>query len=370
MTKVVILGGGFAGCAAADLLRKKYSSWNIKILERSEVLGAGVRTRFYGGHPYTFGPRHFLTPYNEVYEYLDEMLPLRRLDHSFYSYVEADGQFYSFPVSYEDIDIMPDKSQILSELASLGKENRPANLEEYWLMSAGETLYKKFAKDYNKKMWQVSDNTQIDADIPEWTSKGKVIYEKRGDNFHDRISAFPRARDGYNGYFELATKDCDVLFDKCVDSVDFEKSEVVCTDGSHYEYNILVNTLSVDLLQDFCFGKLRYVGLDFIPIVLPSKECLKGNTFFLYYSGSEKHKRIVEYKKFFDYEHEHTLIGLEIPSMNGNHYAMPIRSEQLLHQKYVDSQPDNVYNIGRFGTYRYIDIDDCIKQAMTLTEVL
>ena len=56
--------------------------------------------------------------------------------------------------------------------------------------------------------------------------------------------------------------------------------------------------------------------------------------------------------------------------MNGKHYAMPIRSEQELHQKYVDHQQGNVFNIGRFGTYRYIDIDDCIKQAMDVTEKL
>ena len=30
-------------------------------LKKSSSLGAGVRTQWYGGHPYTFGPRHFLT---------------------------------------------------------------------------------------------------------------------------------------------------------------------------------------------------------------------------------------------------------------------------------------------------------------------
>ena len=370
MTKVLILGGGFAGCAAADLIGKKYPNWKVTLVEKSNKLGAGVRTQRYGGHPFTFGPRHFLTHYQEVYEYLDAILPLRELRHDFYSYVEQDSKFYSFPVSYEDINKMHDKEKIYSELNALDTKCQPNNLEEYWLLSAGETIYNKFAKEYNKKMWQVESNTEIDADIPEWTSKGKMIYEKRGQNFHDKISAFPHDKDGYDKYFDIATRKTDVQFEKEVTLVDFESSQVKCKDSSVYSYDILINSLSVDILQNYEFGKLRYVGLDFIPIVLPFKQCLPDDTFFLYYSGSEKHKRIVEYKKFFKYEHEHTLIGLEIPSMNGKHYAMPIRSEQELHQKYVDHQQGNVFNIGRFGTYRYIDIDDCIKQAMDVTEKL
>ncbi len=370
MTRAVILGGGFAGCAAADLISKKYPNWTITLLEKTGELGAGVRTRYYGGHPFTFGPRHFLTPYNEVYEYLDKILPLRKLDHSFYSYVESDGEFYSFPVSHEDIRIMPDAEKIYQELSQLDEQSAPKNLEEYWLMSAGRTLYEKFAKDYNKKMWQVANNSEIDADIPEWTSKGKVIYEKRGENFHDKVSAFPHDPNGYNNYFDISTRNTNVLLGKSVTSVDFETNEVFCDDGSLFKYDLIINTLSVDSIAKFKYGRLRYVGLDFIPIVLPIEKCLPGNTFFLYYSGHEKHKRIVEYKNFYNYSHKHTLIGLEIPSMNGKHYAMPIKGQQELHRKYVDEQPENVYNIGRFGSYRYIDIDDCIYQAMRVAEIL
>ena len=32
--------------------------------------------------------------------------------------------------------------------------------------------------------------------------------------------------------------------------------------------------------------------------------------------------------------------------------------------------PANVFSIGRAGSYRYIDIDDCIAQAMEVAEKL
>ena len=76
MTKVLIIGGGFAGCAAADLISKKYPNYDITLVEKSSFLGAGNKTHYYGGHPYTFGPRHFLTQDEPVYEYLNEILPI------------------------------------------------------------------------------------------------------------------------------------------------------------------------------------------------------------------------------------------------------------------------------------------------------
>ena len=73
--KCVIIGGGVAGVASARML----SDIGVKVdlLEGGPSLGAGVRTHWYGGHPYTFGPRHFITKENRVFEYLDSIVPLR-----------------------------------------------------------------------------------------------------------------------------------------------------------------------------------------------------------------------------------------------------------------------------------------------------
>ena len=72
---IVIIGGGFAGCASAEMLSKLHGA-KITIIEKSSFLGAGVRTFFYGGHPYTYGPRHFLTQNIKTYQYLKKFLKL------------------------------------------------------------------------------------------------------------------------------------------------------------------------------------------------------------------------------------------------------------------------------------------------------
>ena len=75
MKKALIIGGGFAGCSSAHQL-ELLGNWDVTIVEKSSVLGAGVRTEWYGGHPHTYGPRHFLTDNEKVYEYLNYYLKL------------------------------------------------------------------------------------------------------------------------------------------------------------------------------------------------------------------------------------------------------------------------------------------------------
>ena len=65
----LIIGGGFGGCSTAHQLEMQ-GGWDVTLVEKEGFLGAGNKTRWYGGHPYTFGPRHFLTPYENVFNYI------------------------------------------------------------------------------------------------------------------------------------------------------------------------------------------------------------------------------------------------------------------------------------------------------------
>ena len=48
MAKIIIIGGGWSGCAAAVAARK--TGAEVRILERTDLLlGLGKRRRYYGG---------------------------------------------------------------------------------------------------------------------------------------------------------------------------------------------------------------------------------------------------------------------------------------------------------------------------------
>ncbi len=365
--KILIIGGGFAGCSAAEML-SKIKGTKITLVEKSKFLGAGVRTFTYGGHPYTFGPRHFLTNKKETYLYLKKFLKLRNCNyHQFKSYVESDNQFYNYPINLSDIELMPDKTKIKKELKQRkNKKISAKNLEEFWLKSIGPTLYKKIIDNYNKKMWLVNSNKNLDTF--NWSPKGYTIKKGSRAAFDDHISCYPVAKDGYNKYFDkiLKIKNVKVLFRSIANKFNL-KNKTAYINGKKNSFDIIINTIAPDEILNFKYGRLGFIGRDFHKIVLPLKEIFPKDVFFLYYPNKESFTRLVEYKKFTLHKSKTTLIGMEIPSTNGRFYPVPIKSEQRKAKKYFKNFVEGTYSIGRAGSYRYeVDIDDCIYQSMLI----
>lgn len=366
MKTALIIGGGFAGCAMAHQFALM-GGWRVVLVEAAPFLGAGVRTLFYGGHPYTFGPRHFLTQNEAVHAYLNAIIPLRRCnEHEFLTYVESDNAFYGFPIHMDDVARMPDKNIIHQELKQATGVADAHNLEEYWIGSVGRTLYKKLVEKYNHKMWMVEDNTAIDTF--NWSPKGVAIKEGPRAAWDTAISAYPYAHDGYNAYFDIATADAEVLLGTTIEQYDIPNKTVVLK-GEKRSFDVIVNTIAPDLLFEQCYGELKFIGRDFHKIVFPTEHVFPKDVYFLYYANDEKFTRLVEYKKFTRHESPTTLIGMEIPSFNGRHYPLPYQSEIAKARRYFEQMPEGVFSIGRAGSYRYsLDIDDCIEQAMIAAE--
>ena len=367
--KLLIIGGGFAGCAAVHALRD-LPGYEINLIETSGVLGAGVRTYFKGGHPYTFGPRHFLTQNELAFVWLNDRVPLRRCaEHEFRTYVETDSAFYTYPIHINDVDLMPDSQTIKDELSRQSVGPPPITLEEYWVSSVGSTLYEKFVNAYSRKMWNVKNNNEID-DFG-WSPKGVALKQGPRAAWDTAISAYPIARDGYNSFFDSAAEKLDQLIvGERVVRADYAEKKVYTDRGTH-KYDVLVNTISPDILAEFRYGELPYMGRDIELLVLPIRMALPENVYFCYYAGKERYTRVTEYKKFYRYDSEQTLISIEYPSKNGRHYPMPFKLEYQRADKYFSDMPEDVFSIGRAGSYRYsVDIDDCVLQSIDIFEKL
>ena len=392
MKKALVIGGGFSGCAAVHQLALM-GGWEVTLVEKAPFLGGGVRTRYHGGHPFTFGPRHFLTPKEHVYAFLNKYVPLRSCaDHEFLTYVERDSQFYHYPIHRDDLPNMPEAKQIESELnavnmAAIARVSKgeldkmtPAeirrlnlakdakNFEEYWLYCIGKTLYDKFVDNYSRKMWLVETNKQIDDFL--WSPKGVTIKEGPRAAWNTAISAYPIAFNGYDDYFRISTAEATVLLNTEIEQYDIPKKTVVIK-GQKKTYDVIVNTISPDILFNFCYGELPYMGRELYPIMLPIEFAMPEHVYFCYYAGKEQFTRIVEYKKFTRYKAPTTLITLEVPSSKNKLYPMPFEAEKAKAQKYIAEMPDSVFSIGRMGSYLYnVDIDDTIDHAMQVAAKL
>lgn len=368
MKKVLILGGGPAGCAAAHQL-KINGGYDVLIVEKSSVLGGGCKTLTMGGHPYTFGPRHFITDKTYLFDFLNKYVPMRSCaEHEFKTYVENDDDFYSYPITEKDISRMPDFNKITEQRKTvIGAENSK-NLEEYWLNSVGEILYDKFIKNYNKKMWMVKSVSEIDTF--NWSPKGPSIASGNEKVFSDKISAYPIKINGYDDYFLIATEGCKVLLNTEVEHYDIE-NKTVKIKGEKKTFDIIINTLPPDVIFDFKLGQLPFIGRDFYPFILPVENIFPGDVYFLYYAGKERVTRCVEYKKLTKYKSKNSLLGIEVPSLSNRLYPLPIKKYQDLADKYFNLMPEGVYSVGRAGVYRYgIDFDRCIDHGMIVAKDL
>ena len=367
MKRATIIGAGFSGCTLAMLLREK--GWSVTVIEKENVVGGGVRTFFYAGHPFTYGPRHFLSPHPEAYEFLTKYVPLRDIDKINYTFIEGDETFYTYPIHEDDISRMPEANQIRQELAARPEEASAENFEEFWIYRVGKTLYSKYIKEYNRKAWMLESNTEMDFGF-EATVKAKPLESGTRHEFKDWYNCYPTPHDGYNRYFDIALEGCDVRLNTTVSGFDLE-NRAVHIDGETIEGDILISTISPDALMDCQYGELKYVGRDFHTIILPVESIFPEEVYFIYYpNASDLHTRVVEFKKFTLHQSPHTLLLLEIPSLNNKLYPTMIQSEVDKAQRYIDALPENVHSLGRMGVYRYIDIDDVILQSLEFVKNL
>lgn len=370
--KALVIGGGIAGCCAAHLMSEK--GIKVTLIESKPFLGGGCKTFYYGGHPYTVGPRHFLTQKEELFEFLNRYVLMRRIemDHYNLSYVEQDKQFYSYPLHVDDIPLMPDYDQISEEIKQERKDLSKANFEDYIIGSYSKTLYSKFFETYSKKIWKINDNKELDGydwGLREVAPKGMSLRTASRAAWEGFISAFPLKMNGYDDYFDIATQNTEVHLNTTAETYDVENYRVKI-EGEWRRYDIIVSTTSPVILLNNIFGPLRWIGRDFFKIVLPVKEVFPPQVYFLYYTNKEPFSRIVEYKKFYRYESPTTLLGLEIPSYRNKLYPYPTQKDQALAQKYFDVLPKNVFSIGRVGTYRHLDMGNIIQQCMDLVKKL
>ena len=357
----LVIGAGFAGCTTAHLLQRQ--GFDVVVLEGGEVPGAGVRTRWYGGHPYTFGPRVFFSRDDEVIAQLTSLITIRPFFTRTWTYVAGDGQFYHYPITASDLPRMPDYEKIARELAER-EGTRPSveDFESYWLDAVGPTLYGKFVDAYSKKMWGVESNKALVADF-NWVNKGTPIRMEDTRLYNDQFQGYPEAADGYNGYFERALVGSKLLT-RCRALRLEPDRRIVKTDHGDMTADVIVNTGHVDTLFGFAYGRLLHCGRKFLKIVLPIEHAFPEDMTWIHYAGDEPFTRITEFKKITNHKASDTLLGVEIPTPEGREYPVQSEVELARFEKYRALFPEGFYSIGRLGTFKYKGIPDAIRESI------
>lgn len=361
MMKALIIGGGFAGTTTGNLLAQ--DGWDVTILEKAENLGGGCRTFFYGGHPFTYGPRVYYGYSDKVFDYLNNLLPMRRFPFELRTYVESEKRFFTYPIHEDDIPEMSDSKKIKEQLDNRDNSKEPNDFEEYWINRVGKKLYDMFVNTYSKKMWMIEDNKIFD--IFKWSAKDNPIETGTREAYKGSYIGYPVATDGYNSYFEKMVENCNVIFNAQISKIDLENKKISLEGNKELDADIIVSTIPIDELFAYKYGELPYVGRDFSVFILPSKQVFPGDVRFCHYAGNEPHTRITEFKKITYYESDDSLFVLEKPSKNNKLYPYLTKDNMTVVDKYLNDLPEGVLSIGRLGTYKYSTIEQTIVQAHT-----
>ena len=158
---------------------------------------------------------------------------------------------------------MPDKDNICHELEQLSGVDQAMDFEEYWIASVGKTLYHKFVDSYNKKMWQIEDNSLFDAF--KWSPKGVALKDGPRAAWDIAISGYPYDPNGYDNYFKIATQDVNVFLNTSIEVFDIPSKRIFLKEW--HKYDLIINTISPCTLFECVYGELPFVGRDLIKFV-------------------------------------------------------------------------------------------------------
>ena len=128
MKKVIILGGGFAGCTAAYLLKKKFRCNFNEANENPEVVFGLIIMLDIRIHL----DQEFFTKKDEIINQLTSLVEMREFNTISMSFVEEDSKLYNYPIQFDDINKMPDSADVKSQLESIKLKNISTNdFEDY-----------------------------------------------------------------------------------------------------------------------------------------------------------------------------------------------------------------------------------------------
>jgi UDP-galactopyranose mutase len=301
-----------------------------------------------------------------IYDYYSKYLEFREMDHFNMSYSGDEDSFYTFPLHDSEIDLMA-KSELIRNELSESSNPEPTNFEDYWQGTVGTTLYDIFINSYSKKMWGIPNNKILDEVTFSFKNKKEDNLKKGSKKCFDgkKRVFYPVKLNGYNDYFDICANGVDVYFNSEISEIDIYNKSIV-SNGVAYDADIIVSTISPDILFDYQYGELPYMGREFLKIILPIERVTPEPYYFIHYPNDEPFTRIFEYKLLTNYNSKNTLLGVEFPSKTNKLYPYPILAEINKAKKYISKLPSDVYSIGRQGKYHYDNQDMIIKDCLEL----
>jgi UDP-galactopyranose mutase len=365
---ILIVGAGLTGSTVAHRLGQ--AGFETTLLERSPVPGGLVRSDHLGGVLYEpHGSHIFHTEDEEVWALANEMTPFRPYRHRVD--IAVDGGLYNWPILLSDLQAQSRSEEIFAQLAERRDVDATlradaANFEDWCLELMGPVLYERYIRPYTEKQWG-RPARELSA---RW-APGRVGV--RWDNdpylFPDRFQGWPAGANGYSDLIDGLLSGPGVQLRTGVDAT----SETIGRYVEEVAAEAVVLTCPLDQFAGERFGRLEWRGIDVRSIHVPHVDYAQGAMVVNYPGPEFPFIRIHETKHASGQQCSGTVLGFEFTNAPARHYPIDTDRNRRLNDRYqnalrADLGADRVFFAGRLANYVYIDMDDCMRQALDVSD--
>ncbi|MDK3074556.1 UDP-galactopyranose mutase [Sedimentitalea sp. JM2-8] len=356
---ILLVGAGLSGAVIGRRLAE--AGETVTIVDSRSHVGGNCHTERdaeTGVLVHVYGPHIFHTDDAEVWDYVNAFETFR----PYRNRVKATtgGAVYSLPVNLHTINqffgktLRPDEARafIMTEQADTTIED-PQTFEEQALRFVGKDLYEAFFKGYTQKQWGCHP-----SELPASILKRLPVRFNYDDNyFFHRFQGMPEH--GYTAMIERILDHPGIAVH--LDTV-FDRSQ-----GADHDHVFYSGPL--DGYFDYELGRLGYRTLDFERFTHDGD--YQGCAVMNYGEENVPFTRITEHKHFAPWEdHRGSVCYREFSRACGAedipYYPIRQVAEKALLGDYVRlaGAAEGVTFVGRLGTYRYLDMDVTIREAL------
>ena len=324
MMKAVVVGAGLSGSVASFLLRQK--GFHVSIFDtRSHTAGNCFDYKKQNLFIHKYGPHTFHTNNEEVWKFVNTFCNFTPYCHK----VEANTSEGRIPIPFNKTSL---------EILGPKTDNEIIDL---------------VFKGYSQKMWGApweSLPLSIQNRIVKFRDSYNSCYHE------DKYQGIPEF--GYTEMIKNMQDGCQVHLG--CNSDDWRKQK----------YDILVYTGKIDEYFNNCFGELTYRSLQTSFKEAVKQDCYQLNECTL----KVPHTRTIDYSYINGelLKNGKTIIATEVPEEHISGKNIPFYPKNFLkdserHKKYIElaKKETNVIFLGRLASYKYLDMDIVVGQAIS-----
>jgi UDP-galactopyranose mutase len=359
----LIIGCGLSGIVMAERIANTLNEEVLIIESRNHIGGncydeideeTNILINKYGAH-------FFHTDDEGVWNYINKFGEWVRWEHNVLS--KVNNKLVPIPVNITTVNILCNTDLKNKQDMDLWKKenqvqyNEITNSEEMAKSRIGINLYEKLIKDYTYKQWKKYPE-ELDPSV---LKRIPVRDDFDTRYFSSKYQYLPK--NGYTKLFKEMLKNPKIKIKLNTNFFDFKKNHDI------NRFKKIIYTGPIDSFFGDIYEKLEYRSIDFKIERYKNMNFYQSNSVINYPSIDFDFTRIVEYKHILNQESKDTIIVKEFTNDTGEpYYPIPNKRNLDLYEKYKklanSKNKDNIYFLGRLANYKYINMDQAIRNAL------